>query len=116
MNLCFPRLVFIFLLVLASSLRALASADSSSVLLRRMFTTTGSATANEKALYLLYEDLENEKVRRSQTPQQDDAKVSPTTSVNISFQQWLDVFCEYALFLAREDNRGKCYDVLQAVQ
>ncbi|KAF2824828.1 hypothetical protein CC86DRAFT_47374 [Ophiobolus disseminans] len=32
----------------------------------RMFTITGSATANEKALYLLYENLEAEKMRRSQ--------------------------------------------------
>ncbi|KAF1999798.1 hypothetical protein P154DRAFT_214030 [Amniculicola lignicola CBS 123094] len=32
----------------------------------RMFTITGSATANEKALYLLYENLEAEKLRRSQ--------------------------------------------------
>ncbi|KAF2226792.1 hypothetical protein BDZ85DRAFT_54715 [Elsinoe ampelina] len=34
----------------------------------RMFTITGSATANEKALYLLYENLEAEKMRRSQAP------------------------------------------------
>ena len=34
----------------------------------RMFTITGSATANEKALYLLYENLEAEKMRRSQIP------------------------------------------------
>ncbi|KAF2875521.1 hypothetical protein BDV95DRAFT_615555 [Massariosphaeria phaeospora] len=33
----------------------------------RMFTITGSATSNEKALYLLYENLEAEKMRRSQT-------------------------------------------------
>lgn len=32
----------------------------------RMFTITGSATSNEKALYLLYENLEAEKMRRSQ--------------------------------------------------
>jgi heterogeneous nuclear rnp K-like protein 2 len=32
----------------------------------RMFTITGSASANEKALYLLYENLEAEKTRRSQ--------------------------------------------------
>jgi len=32
----------------------------------RMFTITGSAQANEKALYLLYENLEAEKMRRSQ--------------------------------------------------
>lgn len=32
----------------------------------RMFTITGSAAANEKALYLLYENLEAEKMRRSQ--------------------------------------------------
>ena len=31
----------------------------------RMFTITGSASANEKALYLLYENLEAEKMRRS---------------------------------------------------
>lgn len=31
----------------------------------RMFTITGSAASNEKALYLLYENLEAEKVRRS---------------------------------------------------
>lgn len=36
----------------------------------RMFTITGSATANEKALYLLYENLEAEKMRRSQAPQE----------------------------------------------
>lgn len=30
----------------------------------RMFTITGSASANEKALYLLYENLEAEKMRR----------------------------------------------------
>jgi heterogeneous nuclear rnp K-like protein 2 len=32
----------------------------------RMFTITGSAQSNEKALYLLYENLEAEKMRRSQ--------------------------------------------------
>lgn len=32
----------------------------------RMFTITGSAASNEKALYLLYENLEAEKMRRSQ--------------------------------------------------
>lgn len=37
----------------------------------RMFTITGSAAANEKALYLLYENLEAEKTRRSQAPQDD---------------------------------------------
>ncbi|KAK5130542.1 RNA binding protein, heterogenous nuclear RNP-K like protein [Cryomyces antarcticus] len=36
----------------------------------RMFTITGSAGANEKALYLLYENLEAEKMRRSQAPQE----------------------------------------------
>lgn len=36
----------------------------------RMFTITGSALSNEKALYLLYENLEAEKVRRSQAPQE----------------------------------------------
>ena len=35
----------------------------------RMFTITGSAGANEKALYLLYENLEAEKMRRSNNPQ-----------------------------------------------
>ncbi|KAI9692753.1 MAG: RNA binding protein, heterogenous nuclear RNP-K like protein [Bogoriella megaspora] len=37
----------------------------------RMFTITGSANANEKALYLLYENLEAEKMRRSQAPEGD---------------------------------------------
>jgi heterogeneous nuclear rnp K-like protein 2 len=32
----------------------------------RMFTITGSAASNEKALYLLYENLEAEKMRRQQ--------------------------------------------------
>ncbi|KAJ5608841.1 hypothetical protein N7528_009408 [Penicillium herquei] len=36
----------------------------------RMFTIMGSAQANEKALYLLYENLEVEKGRRSQLPQE----------------------------------------------
>lgn len=36
----------------------------------RMFTIMGSAQANEKALYLLYENLEAEKMRRSQQPQE----------------------------------------------
>ncbi|KAE8375638.1 hypothetical protein BDV26DRAFT_10679 [Aspergillus bertholletiae] len=36
----------------------------------RMFTIMGSAQANEKALYLLYENLEAEKSRRSQLPQE----------------------------------------------
>ncbi|KAL5365802.1 hypothetical protein BJX96DRAFT_19731 [Aspergillus floccosus] len=36
----------------------------------RMFTIMGSAAANEKALYLLYENLEAEKTRRSQQPQE----------------------------------------------
>ncbi|KAK4988436.1 RNA binding protein, heterogenous nuclear RNP-K like protein [Elasticomyces elasticus] len=36
----------------------------------RMFTITGSASANEKALYLLYENLEAEQMRRSQAPQE----------------------------------------------
>jgi len=35
----------------------------------RMFTITGGQTANEKALYLLYENLEAEKMRRSQIPE-----------------------------------------------
>lgn len=35
----------------------------------RMFTIMGSAKANETALFLLYENLEAEKVRRSQAPQ-----------------------------------------------
>lgn len=35
----------------------------------RMFTITGSAASNEKALYLLYENLEAEKMRRQQNPQ-----------------------------------------------
>jgi heterogeneous nuclear rnp K-like protein 2 len=37
----------------------------------RMFTIMGSASANEKALYLLYENLEAEKMRRSQGNGQD---------------------------------------------
>jgi heterogeneous nuclear rnp K-like protein 2 len=37
----------------------------------RMFTITGSAKANETALYLLYENLEAEKMRRSQGNAQD---------------------------------------------
>lgn len=36
----------------------------------RMFTIMGSGAANEKALYLLYENLEAEKNRRSQNPQE----------------------------------------------
>ena len=36
----------------------------------RMFTIMGSGLANERALYLLYENLEAEKVRRSQQPQE----------------------------------------------
>ncbi|KAJ5920869.1 polyC-binding proteins alphaCP-1 [Penicillium verhagenii] len=36
----------------------------------RMFTIMGSASANEKALYLLYENLEAEKTRRHQQPQE----------------------------------------------
>ncbi|EMD00755.1 hypothetical protein BAUCODRAFT_60994 [Baudoinia panamericana UAMH 10762] len=35
----------------------------------RMFTITGGQTANEKALYLLYENLEAEKMRRSNIPE-----------------------------------------------
>ena len=35
----------------------------------RMFTITGGPNANEKALYLLYENLEAEKMRRSQIPE-----------------------------------------------
>lgn len=35
----------------------------------RMFTITGGTSANEKALYLLYENLEAEKMRRSQIPE-----------------------------------------------
>lgn len=34
----------------------------------RMFTIMGTAKANETALFLLYENLEAEKVRRSQAP------------------------------------------------
>ncbi|KAI5290993.1 RNA binding protein, heterogenous nuclear RNP-K like protein [Ascosphaera aggregata] len=37
----------------------------------RMFTIMGSNAANEKALFLLYENLENEKVRRSQASPQE---------------------------------------------
>lgn len=39
----------------------------------RMFTITGSSGSNEKALYLLYENLEAEKMRRSQSVPQDAA-------------------------------------------
>jgi heterogeneous nuclear rnp K-like protein 2 len=35
----------------------------------RMFTITGTAGANEKALYLLYENLEAEKMRRQNAGQ-----------------------------------------------
>lgn len=38
----------------------------------RMFTITGGASANEKALYLLYENLEAEKMRRSQIPDREE--------------------------------------------
>jgi len=34
-----------------------------------MFTIMGTAKANEAALLLLYENLEAEKIRRSQQPQ-----------------------------------------------
>ncbi|KAI9824137.1 MAG: RNA binding protein, heterogenous nuclear RNP-K like protein [Phylliscum demangeonii] len=37
----------------------------------RMFTIVGTAGSNEKALYLLYENLEAEKIRRSQGPAQE---------------------------------------------
>ena len=37
----------------------------------RMFTITGTAKANESALFLLYENLEAEKMRRSQAQAQD---------------------------------------------
>jgi heterogeneous nuclear rnp K-like protein 2 len=37
----------------------------------RMFTITGSSSSNEKALYLLYENLEAEKMRRQQQNPQD---------------------------------------------
>jgi heterogeneous nuclear rnp K-like protein 2 len=37
----------------------------------RMFTIMGTNAANEKALYLLYENLEAEKMRRSQAPASD---------------------------------------------
>lgn len=39
----------------------------------RMFTITGPPNANEKALYLLYENLESEKTRRSQSGPSDGA-------------------------------------------
>ncbi|KAF2455824.1 hypothetical protein BDY21DRAFT_61587 [Lineolata rhizophorae] len=39
----------------------------------RMFTITGSAESNEKALYMLYENLEFEKLRRQQQQQQQTA-------------------------------------------
>lgn len=39
----------------------------------RMFTITGTPSANEKALYLLYENLEAEKMRRSQNGPQGEA-------------------------------------------
>jgi heterogeneous nuclear rnp K-like protein 2 len=39
----------------------------------RMFTITGTSGSNEKALYLLYENLEAEKMRRSQSAPQDAA-------------------------------------------
>lgn len=39
----------------------------------RMFTITGTSGSNEKALYLLYENLEAEKMRRSQSVPQDAA-------------------------------------------
>lgn len=39
----------------------------------RMFTITGTSSSNEKALYLLYENLEAEKMRRSQSGPQDAA-------------------------------------------
>lgn len=45
---------------------AKASHDDSG---ERMFTIMGSAAANERALYLLYENLEAEKTRRQQLPE-----------------------------------------------
>ncbi|CAO1623928.1 unnamed protein product [Parajaminaea phylloscopi] len=39
----------------------------------RMFTIQGTPEANEKALFLLYTQLESEKERRTQTTQEDDA-------------------------------------------
>ncbi|KAI5288781.1 RNA binding protein, heterogenous nuclear RNP-K like protein [Ascosphaera acerosa] len=47
---------------------AKASHDNSN---ERMFTIMGSQAANEKALFLLYENLENEKIRRSQAAAQE---------------------------------------------
>ena len=38
----------------------------------RMFTITGTASANEKALYLLYENLEAEKMRRQNAGQREE--------------------------------------------
>ena len=47
----------------------------------------------------------------SQQPMNNDG--IPDDFHDITFQQWLDIFCEYAMHLARDGNRETCFDILQ---
>jgi len=48
---------------------------------------------------------------RSQQPMNSDG--IPDDFHDITFQQWLDIFCEYAIHLARDGSREACFDILQ---
>ena len=37
----------------------------------------------------------------------------PTDFHDINFKDWLDIFCEYALYLAQDGQRETCYETLQ---
>lgn len=43
-----------------------------------------------------------------------DGESIPDEFHDIRFQEWLDIFCGYALQLAKADERDRCYDTLQA--
>lgn len=50
----------------------------------RMFTIQGTPEANERALFLLYSQLESEKERRTQTTQDEDAASRPATTAAVA--------------------------------
>lgn len=69
--------------------------------------------------------LQNEMEAMKRRLQNDDAddddpmSLVPDDSIpddfhEIRFQEWLDIFCDYALKLARATERDRCYDTLQA--
>lgn len=68
--------------------------------------------------------LQNEMEAMKKRLQDDDVEDEPEPLIpdsaipdefhDIKFQEWLDIFCNYALQLAKDDERDRSYDTLQA--